>query len=360
MACATEAGGASNLRPIIEEFCDIANFSTFCSGGAQSTFQQAQVPTHDSRTINSKSEATTLLKTIEPQVVLVGRGLDLDSPERFLTVSARELGIPSVGIIDEWYDYRLNYIDALGELRHLPDIICCPDEQARDEAILDGLPSERLRVTGSPALSELIDTRESYKQNPPPRPKLLTDNCLRPVVVFLSEAISISQSHETERTLKINRDDSLGYDEHRVRTDLANILGEKFDTCTVLEKLHPSADPGHYSPINMSKGTWACTPDVNLTQLLWWADIVVGMRSAGLLASVLLGIPTVSYQPNLKEKNRCTAVRKGLVSCCLSPRDLRLWLENYRLGKSREFSGRPNYASKAATKAVFSIIENIV
>ena len=177
--------------------------------------------------MQGKSEATNLLKTIEPQVVLVGRGLDSDSPERFLTQSARELGIPSVGIIDEWYDYKLNYIDAFGQLRHLPDVICCPDDQARDEAIIDGLPSELLRVTGSPALSELIDTRESYKQNPPPRPKLLTDNCLPPVVVFLSEAISFSQSHETERTLDINRDDSLRYDEHRVRTDLANILVEK-------------------------------------------------------------------------------------------------------------------------------------
>ena len=147
------------------------------------------------------------------------------------------------------------------------------------------------------------------------------------------------------------------YDEYRVRHELAHTLQAQFGSCTVLERLHPSACAEAYVPIELLGVSWKIDYDSDMHSLFWWADAVVGMRSAGLLEAVLLGTPTVSYQPGLNGSNRCTAVRKGLISCCLSPGELALWLDRNAGVSEKVFLKRPDYAGENATDTVFSIVE---
>lgn len=358
LTCATEAGGATNLVPIVQRFSGVADFQVYCDRGGRVIFERAGITTHSCELVTNEIAASEFLATVGPNVVLVGRGIDLDSSERHFTSSARRLNIPTIGITDEWYDYRDNYVNELGQLSHLPTIVCCPDDQARDEAIMDGLPSDILRVTGSPGLSALIDKRELYTRYPPTRPLSISKKSRHPIVIFISESINVIRSIADEPDQFDHARGPASFDEYRVRDELAHTLQAQFGSCTVLERLHPSACVEAYSPIELPGVSWKIDYDSDLHSLYWWADAVVGMRSAGLLESVLLGTPTVSYQPGLTDKNRCTAVRKGLISCCLNLGELALWLDRNAGVSEKNFLKRPDYAGENATDTVFSIVEH--
>ena len=140
LVVASEAGGARNLIPILKFCSGNYVFHVVAKRGAIPLFVEAGAGIPLDVSISSVEDALEILDKIKANVVLCGRGIRQDSVERLFTVAARIRKIASVGIIDEWYDYRANYCDITGTLRHLPDVVCCPDKDAFNEAIADGLP----------------------------------------------------------------------------------------------------------------------------------------------------------------------------------------------------------------------------
>ena len=86
---------------------------------------------------------------------------------------------------------------------------------------------------------------------------------------------------------------------------------------------------------------------------------MIGMRSMGLMETAILGKPTVSYQPNLLQENRCTAVRKNLIRCCENARTLQEWLDGYDLDHESQLLDRPSYANADSIQAVFSTLRDV-
>jgi hypothetical protein len=236
-------------------------------------------------------------------------------------------------------------------------MICCPDEQAYQEAIEEGLPSAQLQVTGSPVFAATFDRQEKFRKISPKRPSITCPSEAGPVIVFLSEIIhQSSELHSPPELVKSGQSDP-GYTEHSVREDLKDILKATFRTCTVIEKLHPSAQPETYSVLASPGVDWRATQDADLDSLFWWADLVVGMRSAALIEARLLGTPTISFQPNLIGKNRCTAVRKRLIPCFSTKNDLQIWLQNRALHSEKEFIARPEFAISQSVENIVSTLE---
>ena len=356
LTVSSETGGARNLAEVVEAFQLSVSFTNLCAKSAINVFKEKHFPYRDIDNVHDINDFSDLVRSIAPDAILSGRGIQLASPERTAVLIARNLKIPSVGVIDEWYDYRANFADELG-VTTWPDVVCCPDGQAKYEAIVEGLPRNILKITGSPALSSLYDKREKYKRSPPKRLNKLTENSIRPIIVFISEIIS--DGLITDYSQRKNSSNLIGYDENIVRSDILEALSEVFKSCTVLEKPHPRAAYKETKAISDQNINWQVTMGQDLHSLCWWGDIVIGMRSMGLFEAAILGKATISYQPNLKGKNRCTAVRKELIPCCRSMDSLKTWLKQYPQTQSDLFVGRPDYAHKGAATAVYTILKEI-
>lgn len=340
LICATDAGGARNLAPVAALASANGPVLTMGSTATRPLFAEHGVDAIDP----PADEAAAVLQLMQysPRAVLVGTAR-YEGSEAWLTRAATNLGIQSLAVLDEWYGYRSRFCGDSTCFTHLPDIICCQDEAARREAEAEGLPAERLRVTGSPALAALMERIRDLEAAPPPRPMSMTDPSA-PVVVFLSETHSADYGEMPGTIGPLGP--FLGYTEQSVRRVLADVVVGLGCPVAVVEKLHPGADPAAYPPLP----GWRTLVRDSLWPLLWHADAVIGMRSMALLEAALMGHRPCSFQPGLIGRERCTAVRLGLAESVPDAAGLSAWLRD-RLGnggrqrpRSAEFS-RPDAAS---------------
>ena len=362
LVCATEAGGAGNLVPIIEYSSD-TTFMVYADKGGIPIFSAAKLSYASCEFLsdrnNGKEAALRLLSKEKPDIILCGRTRVLGA-ERFLVISARQLGIPSVVVIDEWFDYRYNFADDQNNLVHLPDLICCPDNMACKEAQNEGLPIDRLIATGSPALSELMNEIEEFVVNEPDYPHWI-GGTNSPLITFMSE------THRLDYGEKIGGygilGSYLGYDENSVRNELIDVLSEINRPCTVVEKLHPSVVNNALSIPDIPNVIWHTVGGSTPLSLMWHSTLVIGMRSMALLQSALMGTPTASYQPNLIHKERCTAARLNLIPSFRERSRMKEWMINHwepaNTGLNRIIVERPFFATKEASRSVFEAMSTV-
>lgn len=321
--CATEAGGARELIPVAKEA--VRQKTTFCalvSRVSDPLFKEANIPAQLT-TIASHEEAKAVLQEMRPTGLVIGT-TGVIGPERYLTAAARECGVRSVTVLDEWYNYALRFRDASGDIgTYLPDAVCVQDELSKELAEAEGIPASRMHITGSPALSELSGIARAFYSHPPPRPTLLQNE--KTCLLFLSEKLKAAYG-DREGT-KGTHGSFLGFHEEMVRADLADILTTIGTPVCVLEKLHP-AETRKDSPAHGANIEWhVLLGPEPLLPLLWHSRSIVGMCSKTLLEAVILGKQPISYQPNARHPEKCTAVRLGLVPCFATKKELQAALQ---------------------------------
>ncbi len=313
---ATDAGGAKELRAVaLEAKRQGERFSILCSPTAQFFFAEVGLDA-EKKNFASVQEAQDVLRSLSVTVIFVGT-TGTQSGDRLLTLAARELQIPSVAVLDEWYWYTLRFSDH-GKLTLLPNAVCVQDAVSKKLAIADGLPAGILHVTGSPGLTYLSDQAKRFRPHPPAVPHCLHDLHDRPSLLFLSDRVKRAYgSAPGERGILGTY---LGYDEDTVRADIADVLSSQNRAVLLLEKLHP-AEPPKPPPALAPHVEWRVLPSEEpLLPLLIHGDHILGMTTKALLETAVLGKKPISYQPNaLRDpKELCTAVRFGTADLCLS------------------------------------------
>lgn len=310
LLCATDAGGARNLAPLLL-YVQNKGFlpSLITSEGMLALFDTRGIKIIKAKDVNSEMAAINLLKEISPAAIVCGT-TRYTGPERLLITAARKLGIKSVVILDEWFNYRIRFQKEDGELSYLPDIICCQDEKSRNEAASEGIPPDHLFVTGSAFLSTLTFRAEKFLTDPPAMPGFIKDKT-KPIITFLHETHSLDYGLRPGESGPLGQ--FIGYSEHTVRQDIFDTLKKIGKNCTVIEKLHPAYQGYGLAPLGDSCVQWITVPTTDLLPLLWHSDLVVGMRSIVLLEAAILGCPAVSYQPHLIGPQVCAAVRFNLI-----------------------------------------------
>jgi len=174
----------------------------------------------------------------------------------------------------------------------------------------------------------MFNRNQDHKKKDNVVPEFLSNVDL-PVITFLSETHSTDYGHDDKGG---PLGSYIGYTEKTVREDIFNILKNLNFKCIVIEKLHPN-DLNVYDELGDEHIKWKTVKDVDSSELFLNSDMVVGMRSVALLESVLFGCNTVSYQPNLKGEQVCTAVNLGHVQCCNEKTDLANWFRSSINGK---------------------------
>lgn len=349
LLCATDAGGGRNLeaiavylakkRPNIHVDILFGRITTQMFQAYMPDAQLAKIETHD--------EAIKTLEQLRPDVVILGRTRYI-SPERRLTIAARKLDIPTVQVVDDWMNYRLNVADNHDALTHITDLICCPDAMAVAGAQAEGLPPESLVITGSPALSKLCDQIHAMTCTPPPVPEVMASENDRPVILFLSETFVADHGDGSEPR---SHGPYLGYTEQTVRTDLAKAVVALKTPALVVEKLHPSETTIPPAPLMAEGVDWVSVGGTDLFEMIAHADMVIGMRSMALLESALAGRPTVSYQPDLQTADSCTAALLELVPALRDQGELTEWLRQSH-SSDKTLPKRPDFADAQAAASV--------
>ncbi len=353
LICATDAGGARNLAPVAALAAERGwAVTTFGSPTTLPLFAEAGVAA-EIAPVSDLAGALTLLRHRAPRAVLCGTTRYV-SAETHLIAAARTVGLRSVVVLDELYGYRRRFVDADGNLTGLPDRVCCPNAMAMAEAIGEGLPADRLCVTGSPALATLADRIAAFATPPPPLPVAWPAEGGGLRLLFLSETHAADYGDAPGQIGPLGP--FLGYTETEVRRDLARALADpSMPPCRVVEKLHPSADEDLGPPAEAT-GPWRVVARESLWPLLYHAELVVGMRSMALLEAALFGHRPLAYQPGLIGAERCTAARLGLADSGRESADLTGWLSRHWGGAPRGDPLRPPFAAASAASQVLDLL----
>ncbi|MBI3524673.1 MAG: hypothetical protein HY066_09120 [Betaproteobacteria bacterium] len=245
--------------------------------------------------------------------------------ERDAITTARRLGIPSLALLDFWSNYRLRFIDRDGKL-NLPDRIAVMDILAADEMVAAGFPAERLEITGQPAFDGLAAQLAAF--SPDRRVQLrrelgLADgDCL---VLYVSQPLTALYGTPTQTR------ETIGFDEREV---LALCVETLVQLATRLHRRVVMAIRRHPRESEVTppsaQGKWfhaVIWNDVEKSEAVLSADLVLGMSSILLLEAVHLGQIVVSVQPGLKTPDTLPSNRDGSSIAVTEPASLEQALE---------------------------------
>lgn len=355
--CATDAGGIRNITPLIPVCCQrnisivIVTYRNRIQLFGEMKTCVDEVVFADKFT---KKQLRSLMKNIQPEAVICGTTRFI-SPDRMLIPLARATGVWTLVVFDEWFNYRYRFENPdTNEFEYLPDAIALQDKQAKEEAVLEGMPKEICYVTGSPALAELTKKAQEFSNVPPDLPDFLVDNDNRRIITFLSETHAADYGTCLDSPGPLGT--FIGYTEDTVLESVLNVL-ERLKTPVVLvEKLHPSTEihkPSLAIPENVDLYS---VRETDLWSLLWYSDVIIGMRSMALLEAHIFGCETVSFQPGLTEPEHCTAVRLGLIPKIEHEKNLEFWLAEHLVSvqkkQKRVIRHQPFATSDAAERII--------
>lgn len=241
----------------------------------------------------------------------------LDMSEKYLWRWGARKGIPTIGVLDQWQNYALRFSGASVEeqLAYMPDHIFVMDEYAKEQMVREGIPSNRIVVTGQPAFDNLIEhfSEHAGKRNEMRRSLGIPDACT--VVTFAAEA------------LRKDFGAGLGYDEQSVLAFLGDTLEEISASnpdvkLYFLIKLHPENSPEEFS---WTFSKWPALrksllgKEVTAIEALAVSDILAGMTSIMLVEAALCGIPVVSLQFNATANSQFMLTERGIIPCASTP-----------------------------------------
>lgn len=313
-----EAGGAETLAPVLKQLGKKLSLLIVASQHARERFDRHGIVYHSLP--DHSEEAFERLCVKErgglPKVLFTSATSMpfIDMTERHLWMWAKKRGIPSVAVLDQWNNYALRFSGpGKGEyLKYFPDVVAIMDEFALRDMKEEGIPENLLRITGHPALEDLVKSREYLLTMRAGIRERLNVGSDTKLILFASECIGRDFHDEFGFDEKVTFDMTLA--------SLKNISAETGMRLHLGIKLHPEnviEDIGDgeteiasaASPVVIS----VHRSEIPYRQLIVAADIVVGMVSMLLVESAVLGVPVVSVQPNATPKARLVLTAQKLI-----------------------------------------------
>lgn len=261
-----------------------------------------------------------------PRVVVTGTSGD-DFHERHLWLAARQLGIPTVAVLDQWSNFGLRFSpyglsgrdSYLAAPAHpfLPDYIMVMDEEARSEMIEDGLPPERVIISGQPYFDILAARRFEYTGADVTRlRRQMGISADEKLLAFISESI------RQDYPVPPGELPYWGYDEISIFEELAAGLAPLLEAGCRLRlavKQHPlERDNGYMELAAEFEGRYPglkidVVKDIDPHDLLMASDLVCGMSSMLLLEALIMDKPAMSVQIGLSRENPLILESRGIM-----------------------------------------------
>ena len=206
--------------------------------------------------------------------ILTGTSLEANL-ERDAIARSRSQGTRCVSFLDHWDLYTERFGSLEGWRSHLPDEVWAGDSYARDKALRDGFPPERLRLVDNPCF-EWIRSLAPARSDVPGGQRVLY--ICEPVSLKLKAAFGPgAAAYDDEVT--------------NVRKFLKSLGGREAAGWTATLRPHPLEKPAKYEALltDAPAGSVAVSREPDLLADLRAHDVVVGVESMGLVIALLLG-----------------------------------------------------------------------
>lgn len=255
-----------------------------------------------------------LLVQTQARLVLVGTAEDRDCFGLALIAAARGRGVPSVGVIDgpSYPEERFRGRGA-NPLGFAPDRVLVPDETTRANFVALGMGQTNIVTAGHPLFDHMRDERARLDREGRAAVRRRVLRAVpkdKPVLVFLAE---ISDGYQPELYRRHSGYRLTGRGGADTRTPI--VIEEFLDASRALSayrvlRLHPKNTRGEFAAYldefdALSEGG---APH----DLIYAADLVVGMTTMLLVEATLLGRPSVSIVPDPAEARWLTTASCGL------------------------------------------------
>ena len=288
--------------------------------------------------------AASLLARYAPQIVLCGTSENPETLGLNLIGHANEIGITSIGIVDGPANIDSRF-RGTGHtpLAFAPNWVLATDQICSDNLSELSFPSEKILVCGNPAFDrikarlEILEGEGHTNVRQRLFPNLNPD---QPLWVFMAE---VSDGLDQIDFLKSDSYSLAGRSGSNKRTDI--VLEEVLEAIksvtpapALVLRLHPKNTPEEFSDyapeiyqINQ-KGL----PD----EVIYAADLVIGMTSNALFESAVMKRPTLSVTPRIKERAWLPAIGLGLVDAVSTRKGLVKYLTNFQYRTTNDHQNR--------------------
>ncbi|MEW5744464.1 MAG: hypothetical protein AB1805_03345 [Nitrospirota bacterium] len=260
--------------------------------------------------------AEHLLKEFDPLLVITGTSENLDSVGLHLIDCAWKNNIQSIGIVDSYsnaaYRFRGRGDTAF---THAPGWLFVPDGWTKDAFVALGYHSDHIMVCGHPHYDHVLAVKKRLRQEGKQAVKRRVfprSPEARPVVVFLAELSSGLNPQQYQRSSDFTLS---GRGMSSGRTEI--VMEEFLDAAKMLNpvpykvlRLHPKNTLQDFSAYH---GEFDLVSKDELPlEIVFAADLVVGMTSMLLFEAALMGIKTLSIVPRAEEIEWLASIRAGI------------------------------------------------
>ncbi len=324
---ARDPGGANVILPVCEKLKAKYKVWLYAKEFALDKFRDAGLSVKNIEEECGKgtfAEIRSFLERLKPDIVITGTSLD-DFTERYLWKAAKELGIKSFAILDQWMNLGIRFSGCSyheeeryrqhREHPYLPGRIWAMDELARELLVKEGIDAEKITLTGQPHFDTVRGKFQSAIE--------VYDRDMWNVV-FVSEPIYQDYDHCGKEEMY------WGYNERTIFDNLYRSL-EKLTECSACKirliiRPHPREHLENWDYIgdNLKNNKISVELDRehNSFSLMKSADLVCGMSSMFLLESMICERPVLSIMIGLKKENPFVLDMTGQCKSILSEEEL--------------------------------------
>lgn len=343
-----DAGGAAAAAPLVAELLRIYDCTIYAHDTAASVLHGLPVEIKRSLTATGVVGA---LKKINPNLVLTGTSTPGNTIDRVSIAAAQEMRIPSLAILDYWGNYRARFEDIHGNpLGCLPDRISVMNKTAEKEMIAEGIPASRISVSGSPRFENIIDRRDNKNSQ---RRIIARQHGLdpaKPWILFLSQPYRAVFGGEEGARRKT------GYTEMDAARCLMDSIKEI--DAQLLVRLHPREEESNRHVFENTPCAFVQNAEIN--DLLSACNIVTGMSTVALIDAYLMKKPVISIQPDQTNEDLCYLTRFGLIPKCLTPADVRLYIDLALTGRDFIDFGKGDLTVSGAVTNNLALIADMI
>lgn len=239
------------------------------------------------------------------KLIVTGTCLGAGIDKLYLEIG-KQKGIKTVAVIEHWSLYLERF--KLNNSFIFPDYIFLNDETALRESIDDGLPEDKLIISGNPYLCDL----SKIKLNAENIHKWRNNNNLneRIVLTFISESLKEDFKHNVYH----------GFDEYEVISSIMEMLSE-FSFQLLIRK-HPSESDNKYN--ELIGENVKIDQDSAFDSIIEHSDYIVGMGSIFLIEASMFRKDIISFRPN--EKTEFIGNKLGLTNKVTNNLQLKMFI----------------------------------
>lgn len=252
----------------------------------------------------STDQADAVIKEFGPCSIYTGTSYSSDFERAFLA-KGRERGVPTSSFVDHYTQFRSRFV--LGDDLILPDEVNVLDERAYNLAVEEGIPHDRIHITGNPYHDYLRRWTSSISRSDLWR-KLGFFDSLGPVLLFAPDPLSNAGGI-----------DKFGSDERLILRYLMDALEEIGDPVQLVIKAHPNQNIKYLEDAlgdrfeKLGINCFIAGPEIDsaLNDLIVRSDLVIGMFSSLIVEAEILGVPTLRLLCGLSIEDPLNGIAVG-------------------------------------------------